>query len=437
MATPKETIRLIPPWWARMPGIASILLDGIVGADIRDSGEKHALEQMRALHPQLKTTAVQKKLAQRSPDGSPLWMTLEFWLDEIDSVLLEGIFSGRAGQTEAIERLCRTWGKLNRRELDNRMEELATQGLPRFLQDDFWQEELDAVLLDGITADGHRVRRAVDKVLRLNPDLRIEVIWARVRRLRKQRGKDGRRGFPFPWTSELDQQLLTRCAAAGLGIAVSEVQQTTGWPRSAILRRAHKLGVVVQELPERREWTAADKNFLVQSIRHVPVKAIARELDRTENSVWCKIWEEGLRARYEEDYSQRELCRTLHVRPPTVRRWVESEWLKIGRNGRIKDRSLVPFLREHADELDWEQVDRDWVRQVAGSEDENGDAGSRTNQSAPEPIGATEQDPVAASAARASSGRGIPANTLAPDRDEDHEPQSSLVRAASPQSSQN
>src|ERR1051326_1806681 len=122
------------------------------------------------------------------------------------------------------------------------MEELATQGLPPFLPADFWQEDLDALLLDGIAAGGQRTRRAVDKVLRLKPDLRVEVIWARVRRLRKQRRKDGRRGFPFPWTSELDQQLLTRCTAAGLGIGVSEVQQKTGWPRSAILRRAHKLG---------------------------------------------------------------------------------------------------------------------------------------------------------------------------------------------------
>ena len=313
---------------------------------------------MRTLHPKLKPNAVQKKLAPRSPDGSPCWMTVEFWLDEIDFVLLEGIFNGRAGQTEAIERLCCTWAKLDSKELRNRMEELAIKGLPNFLQDDFWQEELDTMLLDGIAAGGHRIRRAVGKVLKMHPELRVEVIWARVRRLRKQRGKDGRQGVRFPWTSGLDQQLLTRCAVAGLGVGVSEVQVKTGWPRSAILRRAHKLGIVVQEHPERREWTAADKNFLVQSIRHVPVKVIARELDRTENAVWCKIWEEGLRARYEEDYSQRELCRRLHVRPPTVRRWVEEEWLKLGRNGRIKDRSLGAFFREHVDELNWERVDR-------------------------------------------------------------------------------
>ena len=436
MATSRETMSLSPPWWARVPGIASILLDGIVGGDVADSGRKRALERIRALHPQLKTNALQKKLAPGSPDGSPCWITVEFWLDEIDSVLLEGIFSGRAGQTEAIKRLCTTWGKLNSKELGYRMEELATQGLPPFLQDDFWQEDLDALLLDGIAAGGQRTRRAVDKVLRLKPDLRIEVIWARVRRLRKQRGKDGRRGFPFPWTSELDQQLLMRCAEAGLGIGVSELQQRTGWPRSAILRRAHKLGIEVQELPERREWTAADKNFLVQSIRHVPVTVIARELDRTENSVWCKIWEEGLRARYEEDYSQRELCRRLHVRPPTIRRWIESEWLKLGRNGRIKDRSLVPFLREHADELDWERVDRAWVRQVAGSEDENGEAGSATKQRAPAQPDAIELDPEAELADLASNGHRTLANTLVCDLDEGPEPQSNLARAASPQSSQ-
>jgi hypothetical protein len=132
-------------------------------------------------------------------------MTVEFWLGEIDLVLLEGIFSGRAGQTEVIERLCSTWAKLDSRELRNRMEELATTGLPPFLQDDFWQEELDTMLLDGIAAGGPRIRRAVDKVMRLNPDLRVEVIWARVRRLRKQRGKTIGEAFRFRgppnWTS--------------------------------------------------------------------------------------------------------------------------------------------------------------------------------------------------------------------------------------------
>ena len=66
MATPKETLSLIPPWWALFPGIESILLEGIVGADVEDAGRKHALARMRALHPQLKANAVQKKLALRS-----------------------------------------------------------------------------------------------------------------------------------------------------------------------------------------------------------------------------------------------------------------------------------------------------------------------------------------------------------------------------------
>ena len=81
MATSEETMCLSPPWWARMPGIGSILLDGIVGADVADSGRKRALDKMRALHPQLKTNAVQKKLAPCLPDVSPGWLTVEFWLD--------------------------------------------------------------------------------------------------------------------------------------------------------------------------------------------------------------------------------------------------------------------------------------------------------------------------------------------------------------------
>ncbi len=390
MATAQKSIDSVPADGTWLPGAEIILLKEIMGPGSEDLDRNRAERVMRVLHPRLKPNAIQRRLAPLAPDSSPQWRTVEFWLREIDFVLLEGIHSGRHGQSEVIERICRTWAELDAKMLKQRMEELAHRGLPKFLQEDFWQEEgIDPVLLAGLKAGGQALRHAVGKVQSMQRDLRVEVIWARVRRLRKQSRKKSRRGLRCAWTKELDQQLFARSAGLGLSAAVSEIRGKTGWSRAAIVRRAHKLGVATGERGERSPWTEADRNFLAQSIRHVPVKAIARELGRTENAVWCKIWEEGLRAAYEEDYSQRELCRRLHVRAPSVRGWIEKGWLKLGRNDRVKDRSLKAFFQEHGNKLNWERVDRAWIDEVIGnadSEESGEEQAMEHGQSRPTPL---------------------------------------------------
>jgi hypothetical protein len=75
-------------------------------------------------------------------------------------------------------------------------------------------------------------------------------------------------------------------------------------------------------------------------------------------------FEEGPRAPYDADHSQRELCCELQVRAPVVRGWIEKGWLQLGRNNYVKDRSLRAFFDEHGDELNGERVDRAWVDEV-------------------------------------------------------------------------
>src|SRR4029077_15613890 len=97
-------------------------------------------------------------------------------------------------------------------------------------------------LLSGIRNANRLERETVDRVLRRFSELRIGTIWARLRRLCEQQKRKRHTGPPFRWTDELDERLIRVHEEAGLSAAVSGIQSLTGWPRKAILRRAHKMG---------------------------------------------------------------------------------------------------------------------------------------------------------------------------------------------------
>ena len=429
-AQSRNSISVGSPW---LPDSQAILMNELLTAGSEDSAHSRSEELIRALHPKMKAAAIEAKLTGNTPDGSPPWLTAAFWIREIDLVLLEGIHNGRHGQGNVIARLCDTWPQLDANVLKERMEGLANRGLPNFLHDEFWREEgIDPILMAGLKAGGQAIFLAVGKVERMYRDLRVEVIWARVQRLRKQSSRKRGKGARCTWTKEQEQELQARCADAGLSVAVTEICKKTGWSWAAVVRRSHALGVPTEVRGQRSPWTEADRNFLVQSIRHVPVKAIARELGRTENAVWCKVWEEGLRARYEADHSQRELCWKLNVRAPVVRGWIAKGWLKLGRNNRVKDRSLKVFFEKHREAINWERVDRAWIDEVIGNANSDESTDEQATEHVPELPGATQQDRSSDPCNSASGPHRTATSRRARGQGEDPEPQNSRARAASP-----
>src|SRR5208283_4965114 len=110
----------------------------------------------------------------------------------------------------------------------------------------------------------------------------VSAIWARLRRLRYQRRTNG----TVVWTKELDERLIRVSRETGLSASVSDIQNLTGWPRRAILRRAHKLGLPTKAISDRRRWTMAEFRFAIESVNHVSVKEIAEDLERSEKAVW-------------------------------------------------------------------------------------------------------------------------------------------------------
>ena len=336
-----------------------------------------AIDKLRALHPKLKKPkALEKRLSGIAPNGLAVWLTPEFWKREIDLTLIEGIYGGKKKLPQVVERIRTLWPELDGEDLLQRMKTLAAESQPAWFQKKFWKR-LDPILLTGIRQGNVGERKVVDKVLRLHPELRIERVWSRVRDLRRQDRKPSEgiepRAGPFPWTREQERRLTALCDEVGLREAASIVQRETGWPRDAIIRKAHKLGVPKKEYRKKQEWGEIDRTFLLASVRHLSVRKIARLLDRPVNAVWVQIWREGLPGAWDEGYSRRELCRRFHVSPATLRGWIHAQLLKDGAEGRIPERSVRAFLRQHPDLINWDRMDaegRQWALDLSAKDED-------------------------------------------------------------------
>ena len=216
---------------------------------------------------------------------------------------------------------------------------------------------------------------------------------------------------------------------AGLSASVSDIQNLTGWPRRAVLRRAHKLGSPAEPAGNRRRWTMSELRFAIESVNHLSVREIADELERSEKAVWDMVGHRGIPAKFQDGYSVRELSAKLHVRRPSIRTWIKAGLLHKKRNGRIAEDSLQSFLHNHPERINWPLLDEDttfWVSELLEAERirVNG-SGVRTRASS------------RSSEVQQAAGASMPAGTAssAPEADpsEDRASHNNRARAASPQ----
>jgi hypothetical protein len=172
---------------------ALVLLDGI---EDTDRGKELAEARLRSLHPLPEgknhySTDFEKRLRKtfekQLADWAQPWLTLEFWQQEIDNVLIQGIFGRSTSKSSAVDRIHSVWPGLSASWLFDRMEEVARAGLPQWIQDEFWTAEVDPILRVGVER-AHRYRcGAVDAVLKAYPTLQSGAVWVRLRELRNRR----------------------------------------------------------------------------------------------------------------------------------------------------------------------------------------------------------------------------------------------------------
>ena len=187
---------------------------------------------------------------------------------------------------------------------------LAYSDVPNGRPRRVWDPHFDEILKAGAAAGPSKLRRAIDRIKRLDPRLSEEQIRKR--------------------TAELH---LTRWSAP---------------------------------------WTQEEVDFVLERAREFAVADIARELGRTPKGVYVKLWKIRISARFQDGYTQGELVQALHISRRKLRRWISLGWLTLYER-RIKDRALVRFLEEHSKEIDVARLDKDfrlWLRSLGLQESE-------------------------------------------------------------------
>ena len=348
-----------------------ILIEGLLEGE---SAYERAVEQMRNLHPKLKIDAIRKRLRAKSLEDRIIWTTVDFWRQELDFALIGGILGGVHGKSAVIDRIQKLWPRLDSKILQERLEALADQGTPPWAKPEFWTGALRELLLEGAGGGLTTERKAIGKILHLHPELRPGVVGAQLRRVRDElRRSEGRRHQKLPWTDNLLDQFRKAYEISGLAAAVSLIQTETGWPRDVVLRKVHQLGVVPATPRSWSHWTASESRYIIEHANHMSTRAMAKELRRSIESVCCKMKRLGLATGREEGFTISKLGAEWHVRRAKIRQWIALNWLKRGKDGRIPERSVRSFCKEHREELDWEKLEsytRAWVLEFCGAEDE-------------------------------------------------------------------
>ena len=175
--------------------------------------------------------------------------------------------------------------------------ELSYPDIPNAHPQPAWDPDFDGILKAGAAAGPSKLRRAIERIKKLDPRLGEEQILKR--------------------TVELD---LTRWSTP---------------------------------------WTQEEVDFVLDRAREFAVADIARELGRTPKGVYVKLSKRKISARFQDGYTQGDLVQALHVSRRKLRRWIRLGWLTLYER-RIKDRALVRFLEAHSEEIAVDRLDKEF-----------------------------------------------------------------------------
>jgi len=88
-------------------------------------------------------------------------------------VLIRGVFGRSGSKASIVDRLHAIWPNLSAAELLDRMQEVARDGLPQWLRNEFWPEQVDRILLTGLERANRFRREAIAKALKACPALQV------------------------------------------------------------------------------------------------------------------------------------------------------------------------------------------------------------------------------------------------------------------------
>jgi hypothetical protein len=232
--------------------------------------------------------------------------------------------------------------------------------------------EIDAILRAVLRAGRTEVHEAIEKVLKGWPGRRRGELWARLRQLRNETSRNGRRHAV--WTEE-DIEILRAYYAkgrAGARLAVRELlARDPNKSAGSISYKARKLGISTGT-GKPKPWMPEELGDLLWNAGEKPVRRIARKLGRSEKAVRQMLSSRGAtaRVRVPKDNNLHRVSKMLGVSDAAVRLWFQrglfGEAVNQSKNpGRSQPRSrlsleaIVAFCVKHPDKIDLECCDPD------------------------------------------------------------------------------
>ena len=215
-----------------------------------------------------------------------------------------------------------------------------------------WFEEIDQILVVGMKYGPKGTQEAVKRVRQLTPQLAPAQVWHRMRHLReKERGRSAtpvelaesaieilREGYRSGGRKKTEAIKTVRALYPGLaGYTVSRFARSHGWLDEEQGRK---------QKGDRRPWTKEEEEELFVRAGYEPVKAIAKKLKRSEQSVRFRLKGRAISARVTDGWSLRRIQQTLHISHRRLQRLIGSGLLKV-RDPRVSAVSLAEFRLKH------------------------------------------------------------------------------------------
>ncbi len=215
-----------------------------------------------------------------------------------------------------------------------------------------WFEEIDQILVVGMKYGPKGTQEAVKRVRQLTPQIAPAQVWHRMRHLReKERGRSTtpvdlsesaieilREGYRSGGRKKTEAIRTVRALYPGLaGYAVSRFARSQGWLDEEQEKK---------QKGDRRPWTKEEEEELFVRAGYEPVKAIAKKLKRSEQSVRFRLKGRAISARVTDGWSLRRIQQTLHISHRRLQRLIGSGLLRV-RDPRVSAISLAEFRLRH------------------------------------------------------------------------------------------
>jgi hypothetical protein len=136
----------------------------------------------------------------------------------------------------------------------------------------------------------------------------------------------------FTWSSRAREIVATSLNSPEVKLRslVTQLSEITGYPRSACLRFARRMGV--KHRFRYRKWPQSDQQRLLEMLDKYSVAEAAHRMRCSKASIYALLRRLKLSLGARRDcFSVRRLAELLHIRKEEVDLWIRNGWLKAAR----------------------------------------------------------------------------------------------------------